>query len=76
LLPPALWQGYAKASEAFKGAGATLPARCAMFSGTLSVQGELAAMTTGDSFEMELHDPVLKRSLRQRYSLHTLPVVA
>ncbi len=73
LPPPALWQGYASAAQ---GSEAALPARCAMFSGTLSVHGELAAMTSGESFEMELHDPVLKRSLRQRYSVHALPVVA
>ncbi|MFD1559382.1 DUF2848 domain-containing protein [Paraburkholderia silviterrae] len=79
LPPPALWRGYAQTegahamSEAHEGA---LPARCAMFSGTLAVHGELAAMTSGDAFEMELHDPVLGRSLRQRYSVRALPVVA
>ncbi|MDR3101268.1 MAG: DUF2848 domain-containing protein [Paraburkholderia sp.] len=91
LPPPALWRGYAQAGgahEAHDGHDGhetpetadtregALPARCAMFSGTLAVHGELAAMASGDAFEMELHDPVLGRSLRQRYSVRALPVVA
>ncbi|QBR01338.1 DUF2848 domain-containing protein [Paraburkholderia pallida] len=85
LPPPALWSGYAQAEgaqamndghEAHKTHEGALPARCAMFSGTLAVHGELAAMASGDAFEMELHDPVLNRSLRQRYSVRALPVVA
>jgi hypothetical protein len=77
LPPPALWQGYAQShAQTPENAGAALPARCAMFSGTLTVHGELAAMTSGEGFEMELHDPVLKRSLRQRYHVRALPVIA
>lgn len=33
-------------------------------------------MSDGDAFEMELHDPVLGRSLRHRYAVDVLPVVA
>ena len=73
LPPPALWRGYAQTPET---AEASLPEHCAMFSGTLAVHGELAAMSTGEGFEMELHDPVLGRSLRQRYRVRALPVVA
>lgn len=79
LPPPALWRGYAQTDGVHSAHGAregTLPTRCAMFSGTLAVHGELAAMDSGDAFEMELHDPVLGRSLRQRYRVHALPVVA
>jgi hypothetical protein len=47
-----------------------------MYSGTLAVQGEMAAMQSGDAFELELHDPVLERSLRTRYAIRALPVVA
>jgi hypothetical protein len=69
LLPPAeLWQRYSE--------GGALPPRSAMYGGTLAVQGEMAAMTSGEAFELELHDPVLGRSLRTRYSIQALPVVA
>ncbi len=71
LLPPAtLWQRYGEHDAA------ALPARSAMYGGTLAVHGALAAMTSGDAFELELHDPVLKRSLRHRYAVTALPVVA
>ncbi|MBI0329781.1 DUF2848 domain-containing protein [Burkholderia plantarii] len=71
LLPPAeLWQRYAG-----RDAG-VLPARSAMYSGTLAVHGALAAMASGDAFELELHDPVLDRRLRHRYQVTALPVVA
>ncbi|WP_443798371.1 DUF2848 family protein, partial [Burkholderia gladioli] len=71
LLPPAtLWQRHGAIDiEA-------LPAGSAMYSGTLAVLGEMAAMKSGDAFELELHDPVLGRSLRHRYAVQALPVVA
>ncbi|MBU9173530.1 DUF2848 domain-containing protein [Burkholderia gladioli] len=71
LLPPAtLWQRHGGIDiEA-------LPAGSAMYSGTLAVLGEMAAMKSGDAFELELHDPVLGRSLRHLYAVQALPVVA
>lgn len=48
-----------------------LPPNTAMFCGTQPVLGELGY---GDVFEMELHDPVLKRSLHHRYRVDPLPV--
>jgi len=33
-------------------------------------------MSSGDAFELELHDPVLERTLKHRYSVASLPVVA
>jgi len=69
LLPPAdLWRRYTE--------DGALPPGSAMFSGTLAVQGAMAAMESGDAFELELHDPVLERSLRTRYAVRALPVVA
>ena len=69
LLDPAdLWRRFAGAP--------TLPAKSAMFGGTLSVHGAIAAMSSGDAFELELHDPVLERTLKHRYSVASLPVVA
>lgn len=44
--------------------------------GTVAVHREIAAMADGDAFEMELHDPGLGRSLRHRYAVDVLPVVA
>ncbi|WP_414439365.1 DUF2848 domain-containing protein [Burkholderia sp. 22PA0106] len=71
LLPPAeLWQRYAERDAA------ALPAGCAMYSGTLAVRGEMAAMISGDAFELELHDPVLGRSLHHHYRVEALPIVA
>ncbi len=43
----------------------------AMFGGTLAVHGGVRAAS---GFEMELHDPVLNRSIRHRYGIETLPV--
>jgi hypothetical protein len=69
LLEPAdLWRRFAGAP--------TLPAKSAMFGGTLAVHGVIAAMSSGDAFELELHDPVLERTLKHRYSVASLPVVA
>lgn len=53
--------------------GATeLPAGMAMFCGTLAVHGGVEA---SERFEMELEDPVLKRSIKHGYSVKTLPVI-
>ncbi|WP_321922480.1 DUF2848 domain-containing protein [Burkholderia sp. BCC1998] len=68
LAPAALWHRFDDRR--------TMPARCAMFGGTVAVHGAIAAMGDGDAFEMELHDPVLGRSLRHRYEVEVLPVVA
>jgi Protein of unknown function (DUF2848) len=48
-----------------------LPSYTAMFCGTQPVLGELGY---GEAFEMELHDPVLNRSLHHRYGVDPLPV--
>ncbi|HDR9586833.1 TPA: DUF2848 domain-containing protein [Burkholderia stabilis] len=68
LAPDALWQRFDDRR--------TMPARCAMYGGTVTVHGAIAAMGDGDAFEMELHDPVLGRSLKHRYAVEVLPVVA
>lgn len=53
--------------------GATeLPPGMAMFCGTLAVHGGVEA---SERFEMELEDPVLKRSIKHGYTVKTLPVV-
>lgn len=51
--------------------GDELPRGSAMFCGTLAVHGGIAA---AERFEMELEDPVLRRTLRQSYTIHTLPI--
>lgn len=43
----------------------------AMFCGTFAAKGGIRPST---SFEMELEDPVLRRSLRHRYTITNLPV--
>jgi hypothetical protein len=48
-----------------------LPEGAAMFCGTLVVQGEIGG---GERFEMELHDPVRKRSLKHEYAARSLAV--
>ena len=68
LAPADLWRRFTGA--------AALPAKSAMFGGTLAVHGAIAAMSSGDAFELELHDPVLGRTLKHRYSVASLPVVA
>lgn len=50
---------------------AQLPPGTAMFCGTQAVIGE---MGHGEEFEVELHDPVLNRSLRHAYRVETLAV--
>ncbi|MGU7773080.1 DUF2848 domain-containing protein [Burkholderia sp. MR1-5-21] len=68
LAPQTLWRRFDDAQA--------MPARCAMYGGTVAVYGAIAAMASGDAFEMELHDPVLGRSLTHRYAVEVLPVVA
>lgn len=46
-----------------------MPPGSAMFCGTQAVLGELSA---GSGYELELHDPVLGRSLRHRYAVDSL----
>ena len=47
-----------------------LPAGTAMFCGTLAAQG---GVTPAETFEMELHDPVLSRKIVHSYRVRTLP---
>jgi hypothetical protein len=56
-----------------RGFGAAgIPPGSAMFCGTQAVLGEL---TPSVGYELELHDPVLGRSLRHRYMVNALPHV-
>ncbi len=48
-----------------------LSEHCLMFCGTLAAIGGVRASPT---FEIELHDPVLNRSIRHHYAIDTLPV--
>lgn len=52
---------------------ATMPPGAGMTCGTVTARG---GIRPAPSFEMELHDPVLGRSLRHQYELDILPVVA
>lgn len=52
---------------------ATLPAGTAMYGGTLSAIG---GIVPANAMELELEDPVLKRTLRHRYVVDTLAVVS
>jgi hypothetical protein len=61
--PRELAQKYAGAAE--------LPVGTAMYCGTQPVIGELGY---GEQFEIELHDPVLNRTLSHAYSVRTLAV--
>ena len=54
---------------------APLTRGAAMFCGTLAVQGGIAGMTDGDALELELHDPILNRTLRHAYRVRALPIV-
>lgn len=49
-----------------------LPQNTVMFCGTLPVIG---ALEGGEVFEIELEDPVLGRTLRHRYNVHSLAIV-
>lgn len=51
----------------------TLPAGTLMFCGT---PGAIGGIRPGSRFEMELHDPVLKRSLVHAYDIDVLPVIS
>ncbi|VVD86227.1 DUF2848 domain-containing protein [Pandoraea anhela] len=48
-----------------------LPAGAAMFCGTLAAIGGVAG---GEQFEIELHDPVLDRTIRHRYATRALAI--
>ena len=50
--------------------GGLLPASTAMFCGTLAVHG---GITPSPTFEMELEDPVLRRTITHSYRVKTLP---
>ena len=54
---------------------APLATGAAMFCGTLAVEGGIVGMVDSDTLELELHDPVLNRTLRHAYRVHALPVV-
>ena len=54
---------------------APLAQGAAMFCGTLAVQGGIVGMADGDALELELHDPILNRTLRHAYSVRALPIV-
>ncbi|RDK04364.1 DUF2848 domain-containing protein [Paraburkholderia lacunae] len=54
---------------------APLAQGAAMFCGTLTVQGGIVGMTDGEALELELHDPVLNRTLRHAYRVRALAVV-
>lgn len=43
---------------------------------TCGTVGAIGGIRTSTVFEMELHDPVLKRSLRHRYEVEVLPEIA
>jgi len=53
--------------------GPDLPAGTVMFGGTLAAIG---GIRPAERFEMELHDPVLGRTIRHGYRIETLPVVS
>ncbi|MBN3002904.1 hypothetical protein HNO92_003934 [Chromobacterium alkanivorans] len=55
------------------GQGQPLPVGAVLFGGTLAVKAPLGH---GDAFELELHDPVLGRSLRHAYRVKALEVAA
>lgn len=56
---------------AWKGGESVLPEGTAMFCGTLAAKGGIRPAAR---FEMELHDPVLRRTLLHAYDIKTLPV--
>lgn len=55
----------------FSGSTGSLAPGTAMFCGTLAVRGEIGG---GEHFEIELHDPVMKRSLRHEYAVRALAI--
>jgi hypothetical protein len=52
------------------GGGKALPSGTAMFCGTLAVKGEISP---ADSFEMELTDSILRRTITHNYRVRALP---
>lgn len=58
--------------QRFSGTDA-LPAGTAMFCGT---PGAIGGVRPASRFEMEIHDPVLNRSLKHAYDIDELPVVS
>ncbi|KAA1004709.1 DUF2848 domain-containing protein [Paraburkholderia panacisoli] len=56
-------------------ARAPLANGAAMFCGTLAVLGGIVGMADGDALELELHDPILNRTLRHAYRVRALPIV-
>ena len=58
--------------QRFSGAD-TLPVGTAMFCGT---PGAIGGVRPASRFEMEIHDPVMSRSLRHAYDIDELPVVS
>jgi len=67
--PVATMRPPAELIDLYRGGGA-LALGTAMFCGTLAVHGGIAA---AGSFEMELEDPVLGRTLTHRYLIKCLP---
>lgn len=59
--------------QRYAGDQALLPAGSAMFCGTLSAIG---GIRPAERFEIELEDPVLKRSIRHGYDIRSLPLVS
>ena len=57
--------------ERYAGGGAGFGAGSAMFCGTMAVKGGIAP---ADRFEIEMHDPVLNRTINHAYAIVTLPV--
>ncbi len=55
----------------YTGGDKVLPQGTAMFCGTLAVKGEIRG---APEFELELEDPVLGRTIRQRYGVKALPI--
>lgn len=55
------------------GGGTTLKPRTAMFCGTV---GAIGGIRPASRFEMEVHDPVLGRSMAHAYDVVALPVVS
>ncbi len=52
--------------------GDGLPEGCALFGGTFAALG---GIRPADRFEYELHDPVLGRTIRHGYAVHSLAIL-
>lgn len=55
-----------------RGFGDGLPEGCAVFGGTFAALG---GIRPADRFEYELHDPVLGRTIRHGYAVHSLAIL-